>query len=178
MHPIQAAWKDDPLTYKPHHWYPAISWGSWLPQRTIKVFCLAQRGSLIQLKIFFCISCNGMTISTSSSVKYLGITRDNTFCGDSIASNIITKANGRLKILYSHLNSLNFRSHKTLTSALIRCHFDYACSSWYSALSQKYKNQLQGWFAGKCLISGPDTLMSYKQLNRNSVDLCSLRSYS
>ena len=23
------------------------------------------------------------------------------------------------------------------------CHFDYACSSWYSALSQKYKNQLQ-----------------------------------
>ena len=23
------------------------------------------------------------------------------------------------------------------------CHFDYACSSWYSATSQKYKKQLQ-----------------------------------
>ena len=43
--------------------------------------------------------------------------------------------------------------------------------------------RLFGWFAGKCLISGPDTLRSYKQENRNggkflSVDLCSLRSYS
>ena len=43
--------------------------------------------------------------------------------------------------------------------------------------------KVSGWFAGKCLISGPDTLRSYKQENRNggkflSVDLCSLRSYS
>ena len=42
---------------------------------------------------------------------------------------------------------------------------------------------VQGWIAGKCLISGPDTLRPYKQENRNggkflSVDLCSLRSYS
>ena len=40
-----------------------------------------------------------------------------------------------------------------------------------------------GWFAGKCLITGPDTLRLCKQENRNggeflSVDLCSLRSYS
>ena len=40
-----------------------------------------------------------------------------------------------------------------------------------------------GWFAGKCLISGPDTLRSYKHENRNgakffSLDLYSLRSYS
>ena len=45
------------------------------------------------------------------------------------------------------------------------------------------KKYITGWFAGKCLISGPDTLRSYKQENRNggkflSVDLCSLRSYS
>ena len=42
---------------------------------------------------------------------------------------------------------------------------------------------INGWFAVKCLISGPDTLRSYKQENRNggkflSVDLYSLRSYS
>ena len=45
------------------------------------------------------------------------------------------------------------------------------------------KITVSGWFAGKCLISGPDTLRPYKQENRNggkilSVDLCSLRSYS
>ena len=91
----------------------------------------------------FSINCNGMKINTSSSVKYLGVTLDNTLSGDSIASNIIKKANGRLKFLYRHSNCLNFKSRKTLTSALIMCYFDYACSSWYSALSQKYKKQLQ-----------------------------------
>ncbi len=91
----------------------------------------------------FSIVCNGIAISTSTSVKYLGVTLDNTLSGDSIASNIIKKANGRLKFLYRHSDCLNFKSRKTLTSALIMCHFDYACSSWYSALSQKYKNQLQ-----------------------------------
>ena len=91
----------------------------------------------------FSINCNGMTISTSSSVKYLGVTLDNTLSRDSIASNVIKKANERLKFLYRHSNCLNFKSCKTLTSALKMCHFDYTCSSWYSALSQKYKNQLQ-----------------------------------
>ena len=90
----------------------------------------------------FSINCNGMTISTSSSVKCSGITLDNTLSGDSIASDVIKKANGRLKFLYRHSNCLNFKSRTTLTSALIMCHFYYACSSWYSALSQKYKNQL------------------------------------
>ena len=47
----------------------------------------------------FSINCNGMTISTSS-VKYLGVTLYNTLSGDSIASNVIKKANGRLKFLY------------------------------------------------------------------------------
>ena len=84
-----------------------------------------------------------MTISTSSSVKHLGVSFDNTLSGDSIASNVTKKANGRLKFLYRHSNCLNFKSRKTLTSALIMCNFDYACSSWYSALSQKCKNQLQ-----------------------------------
>ena len=60
-----------------------------------------------------------MTISTSSPVKYLGITLDNTLSGDSIASNVIKKANGRLKFLYMHSNCLNFKLRKTLTSALI-----------------------------------------------------------
>ena len=91
----------------------------------------------------FSVKCNGKTINNSSSVKYLGVNLDNTLSGDSIASNVIKKASGRLKFLYRHSNCLNFKSRKTLSSALIMCHFDYACSSWYSAISQKYKKQLQ-----------------------------------
>ena len=84
-----------------------------------------------------------MTMITFSSVKYLGVTLDNTLSGDFIASNVIKKANGRLKFLYRHSNCLNFKSRKTLTSALIMRYFDYTCSCWYSDLSEKYKNQLQ-----------------------------------
>ena len=91
----------------------------------------------------FSVKCNGETINNSSSVKYLGVNLDNTLSSESIASNVIKKASGRLKFLYRHSNCLNFKSRKTLSSALIRCHFDYACSSLYSAISQKYKKQLQ-----------------------------------
>ena len=91
----------------------------------------------------FSVKCNGVTINNSSSVKYLGVTLDNTLSGESIATNVIKKASGRLKFLYRHSNCLNFKSRKTLCSALIMCHFDYACSSWYSALSEKRKKQLQ-----------------------------------
>ena len=91
----------------------------------------------------FSVKYNGKTINNSSSVKYLGVNLDNTLSGESIASNVIKKASGRLKFLYRHSNCLNFKSRKTLSSALIMCHFDYACSSWYSAMSQKYKKQLQ-----------------------------------
>ena len=91
----------------------------------------------------FSVKCNGKTINKSSSVKYLGVNLDNTLSGESIASNVIKKASGRLKFLYRHSNCLNFKSRKTLSSALIMCHFDYACSSWYSAISQKYKKKKQ-----------------------------------
>jgi hypothetical protein len=91
----------------------------------------------------FSVICNGNTIVTSSSVKYLGVTLDNTLSGESIASNVINKASGRLKFLYRNSDCLNLKSRKTLCSALIMCYFDYVCSSWYSALSQNHKNKIQ-----------------------------------
>ena len=32
---------------------------------------------------------------------------------------------------------------KLLSAALVQCHFDYACSSWYSGLTKKTKSKLQ-----------------------------------
>ena len=34
-------------------------------------------------------------------------------------------------------------SRKTLSSALMLCHFDYSCSAWYSGLSKLLKRKLQ-----------------------------------
>ena len=38
---------------------------------------------------------------------------------------------------------MNFMSRKLLASALILCHFDYACSSWYNGLTQLLQQKLQ-----------------------------------
>ena len=107
-----------------------------------RLFCFGTKRKLHSVQDFS-VKCSGKTINNSFSVKYLGVNLDNALSGESIASNVIKKTSSRLKFLYRHSNCLNFKSCKTLSSALIMCHFDYACSSWYSAISQKYKKQLQ-----------------------------------
>ena len=66
----------------------------------------------------FSVICDGKKINNASSVKYLWVTLDNTLSGDSIALNVIKKASGRPKFLYKHSGCLNFKTRKTLCSAL------------------------------------------------------------
>ena len=68
---------------------------------------------------------------------------DDCLSGESIVYNVIKKASGRLFFLYRHSNILNFNDRKTLCSALIQCHFDYSCSSWYTGLTKGLKQKLQ-----------------------------------
>ena len=49
----------------------------------------------------------------------------------------------KLKFLYRNARSLDSKSKAVLTSALIQCHFDYACAIWYSGLTQTFKTKLQ-----------------------------------
>ncbi len=91
----------------------------------------------------FNVACDGKIITPTNSVKYLGITLDNDLSGESVAESIIKKTSSRLSFLYRQRKFLNERTRKTLCTALIQCHFDYCCSSWYSALSVKLKNRLQ-----------------------------------
>ena len=91
----------------------------------------------------FNIQCNNTSIKSVKNVSYLGLTLDNTLSGDSIVTNIIKKSSSRLKFLYRHKEILNESSRKILSSALIQCHFDYCCSSWYSSTSKTLKNKLQ-----------------------------------
>ena len=38
---------------------------------------------------------------------------------------------------------LNFNSRKILCTALIQCHFDYSCSSWFSGVNKTLRKKLQ-----------------------------------
>ena len=91
----------------------------------------------------FEVKCNNEVIQNVNSVKYLGLQIDNDLAGDNIVKGIIKKANSRLKFLYRHKDMLSFNCKKTLCSALIQCHFDYACSSWYPGIRKELTKKLQ-----------------------------------
>ena len=40
-------------------------------------------------------------------------------------------------------NCLSETSRKTLSMALVQCHFDYSCSSWYEGVCKSLRNKLQ-----------------------------------
>ena len=91
----------------------------------------------------FAVKCDNETIKNVNSVKYLGIQIDEDLAGESIVKEIVKKANTRLKFLYRCKDLLNFDARKTLCSALIQCHFDYACSSWFPGINKTLKKKLQ-----------------------------------
>ena len=84
----------------------------------------------------FSINCNGTKIKAVQRVKYLGLQIDNMLSGENIVMSIIEKVNARLKFLYRHKKHLDFKCRQLLSSALIQCYFDYACSSWYAGLTK------------------------------------------
>ena len=91
----------------------------------------------------FHIVCNDHTIDSTTSVKYLGLNIDNILSGEIVVNSIISKVNARLKFLYRQSNCLSAKTRKNLCSALILCHFDYSCSSWYAGLNKGLKRKLQ-----------------------------------
>lgn len=65
------------------------------------------------------VSCKGTDIQSTSNVKYLGATLDQSLSGEAMASSIIKKANARLKFLYRKRDYLTFHTKKHLVMALI-----------------------------------------------------------
>jgi len=91
----------------------------------------------------FHVSCNGHTIPSQDQVKYLGLTIDCTLNCEAIIDNIVKRVNSRVKFLYRHCKNLSLQTKQTLTNALVQCHFDYTCSSWYAGLTKKLQGKLQ-----------------------------------
>ena len=91
----------------------------------------------------FKIDYNDYTIKGQRTVKYLGVTLDQTMSGEPMAKNVVCKVTNKLKFLYRYQHCLSQTLKKNLCSALLQCHFDYCCSSWYFNLSTKLKCKLQ-----------------------------------
>ena len=89
------------------------------------------------------IKCGDALITPKSEIKYLGLDIHQSLDGEITADKVIKKANSRLKFLYRKGGFLNVYTKKLLVSALIQCHYDYACSSWYLALTKQTKQRLQ-----------------------------------
>ncbi len=85
--------------------------------------------------------CNGVSISSVSAVKHLGINID--MSGESIWKSVISKCNSRLKFLYRQAGCSPTATKTTLCLALTQCKLDYSVSSWYPAMSQIAKRKLQ-----------------------------------
>ena len=89
------------------------------------------------------VRCAGTTLASQTHAKYLGIDLDQSLTGERVADKISCKSNAKFKKNYRHTKNINMKTKKLLTTALIQCHFDYACSSWFSGLTKKYKSRLQ-----------------------------------
>ena len=91
----------------------------------------------------FSVVYDGHVIKSQDCIKYLGVYIDNTLSGDTMANTVIKKVSGRLKFLYRHAQILNRTLRKKLSTALLQCHIDYCCASWFANISQKHKKKLQ-----------------------------------
>ena len=84
-----------------------------------------------------------INIKQYTNVTYLGCELDQYLSGESMATKVLGKINGRLKFLYRKQKFLNGSLRRMLCNSLIQPHFDYACSAWYPNLNKKYKKKLQ-----------------------------------
>ena len=74
---------------------------------------------------------------------YLGVNLDQSLSGSSIVNKIVTKCNNKIKFLYRNARSFDPQTKGMLASALVQCHFDYACSMWFSCVSSTSRKRLQ-----------------------------------
>ena len=76
-------------------------------------------------------------------MTYLGCILDESLSGESMATRILGKINGRLRFLYRKQNFLDFPLRRLLANALIQPHFDYACSAWFPLINKRLTRRIQ-----------------------------------
>ena len=89
------------------------------------------------------ISYGSLKTKQYSEVTYLGCILNESLSGESMALNILSKINTRLKFIYQKNKPLPPQLRQLLCNVLIQPHFDCACSVWDPSLDQKFKTKLQ-----------------------------------
>ena len=89
-------------------------------------------------------------IKQHSTVTYLGCILDENLSGESMATRMLGKINGKLTFLYRKQNSLDGSLRRLLLNALIQPHFDYACTLWYPMLNKRLPKKIQA-AQNKCI---------------------------
>lgn len=82
-------------------------------------------------------------ITAKEAVTYLGCILDNKLSGELMARKIISKVSQRTKFLARISSLLDSKTLKILADALVQCHLDYACTSWYTGTTKGLKDKLQ-----------------------------------
>ena len=74
------------------------------------------------------ITCNGRSIESGTEVSYLGVDIDQSLSCFSITNKIVNKCTNKIKFLYRNTKNFDQHTKAMLASALVQCHFDYACA--------------------------------------------------
>ena len=84
---------------------------------------------------------DNIRIKEHFQMTYLDCILEQTISGESMTNKVISEVNARLKFLQRKNKYLtaNLRRH-LLCNALMKPHFDNACSAWYPNFSKKLKN--------------------------------------
>ena len=82
-------------------------------------------------------SVGSSSLSSRHSVTYLGCSLDRNLDGESMASKVLNKVNGRSRFLDRKATFLDAVSLRLLANSLVLCCFDYGLGSWYVALKDK-----------------------------------------
>ena len=82
-------------------------------------------------------------IKQHSAVTYLGCVLEENLSGESMATKVLGKINGKLKFLYRKQSFLESSTRRMLLNALIQPHFDYACTSWFPMLNKRLSKKVQ-----------------------------------
>ena len=61
--------------------------------------------------------------------------------GEPMALKVVNKINGKLKFFYRKKKILKPDLRRMFCNALIRSHFDYACTAWYPNLTEKTRKE-------------------------------------
>ena len=75
-------------------------------------------------------------------VEYLGVVLDQALKSSCIIDKLVSKSINKFNFLYRSTKGFNWQMKRMIVLAMVQCHYDYACTMWFSRISISAKNRL------------------------------------